>query len=142
MTGFGPVLKLAAELFARVRHLAIPVSTEPVVVADGLEDEATFLPLAVENLSGALDALDMLAALEALIAAAAFDVAGLTPNGLAGRVHAAVRRLAAPHHRDRPLSLEIEAIAADLASPQRIAELAKAAPLSDFDNFFAIFDLA
>jgi histidine ammonia-lyase len=142
MTGFGPVLKLAGELFARVRHLAVPVSTEPVVVADGIEDEATFLPLAVDNLSRALDALDLLAALEALIAAAAFDVAGLQPNGLAGRVHAAVRRLAAPHHRDRPLSLEIEAIAADLASPERIAELAKAAPLSDFDNFFAIFDLA
>lgn len=142
MTGFGPVLKLAAELFARVRHLAIPVSTEPVVVADGLEDEATFLPLAVENLSGALDALDMLAALEALIAAAAFDVAGHRPEGLAGRVHAAVRRFAAPHDRDRPLSREIEAIAVDLASTARIAELGRAAPLPGFDNFFAIFDSA
>ncbi|WP_370676790.1 aromatic amino acid lyase [Pleomorphomonas sp. PLEO] len=142
MTGFGPVLKLAGELFARVRHLTMPVSTEPVVVADGLEDEATFLPLAVENLSRALDALDLLAALEALIAAAALDVAGLRPEGLAGRVYTAVRRLAAPHDRDRQLSQEIEAIAADLASPARIAEFGKTSPLPDFDGFFAIFDSA
>jgi histidine ammonia-lyase len=138
MTGFGPALKLAGDLYVRIQQLAMPVSTQPVVVADGMEDEATFLPLALDNLIRQLDALDLLGALEALLAAAALDATGQSADGLAGRVYTAVRRHAAPHHRDRPISMEIETIARDLASDVRHRELIAAAPLDAFDSFFAI----
>ena len=50
-TGFGPVIKLAGELFARVLSMSNPVSAQAMVVAAGLEDEAAFLPLVVERLT-------------------------------------------------------------------------------------------
>jgi len=138
MTGFGPALKLAGELYVRIQQLAMPVSLQPVVVADGMEDEATFLPLAIDNLSRQIDALGLLAALEALLAAAALDLHGGTAGGIVGSVHATVRRHAAPHHRDRPLSLEIETIGADFTSDAGSRDLRAAAPLDPFDAFFAL----
>jgi len=51
-TGFGPIIKLAGELFARALSMSVPVSAQSLVVAAGLEDEVSFLPLVVERLSG------------------------------------------------------------------------------------------
>lgn len=138
MTGFGPALKLAGELFVRIRRSASPVSLEPVVVADGIEDEATFLPLAIDGMNRQLDAFDLLLALEALFAAAAFDLVDHRPEGLAGEIHRLVRAHAAPHDRDRPLASEIEAIAAALASAEGRARSIECAPLAGFDEFFAL----
>ena len=63
-TGFGPIIKLAGELFTRVLSMANPVSAQSLVVAAGLEDEAAFLPLVVERFERQVEALRRLAALE------------------------------------------------------------------------------
>ena len=36
-TGFGPIIKLAGELFARALSMSVPVSAQSLVVAAGLE---------------------------------------------------------------------------------------------------------
>ena len=64
-TGFGPIIKLAGELFARVLSMANPISANSLVVAGGIEDEAAFLPLVVERFERQVRALRRLAALEA-----------------------------------------------------------------------------
>src|SRR5690606_25288854 len=74
-TGFGPLLKLAVELYMRIRSLAVPISAQSIVGAGGLEEEATFLPLIVERMESQVRDLRQLAALEAMLSAQAIDLA-------------------------------------------------------------------
>lgn len=137
-TGFGPIIKLAGELFARVLSMSQPVSAQSLVVAAGLEDEAAFLPLVVERFERQTRALRRLAALEGLLSAQAMDILGDSPSGVPKLVYDLVRRHAAFYRIDRPLSSEVEVIESDLASPANLRELISLAPLSDLDEFFAL----
>ena len=138
VTGFGPALKLAGELFARAHALSQPISAQALVVADSLEDEATLLPLIVERIDQQASALIRLAALEAMMAAQAMDLAGDRPLGLVGALHAIVREHCAFYDVDRPISGDLEALAALLETPETLARLAAHAPLPDIDRFFAL----
>ncbi len=62
-TGFGPIIKLAGELFVRCLSLSNSIFAQSLVVANGLEDEAAFLPLVVERFERQAGALRRLAAL-------------------------------------------------------------------------------
>ena len=137
-TGFGPIIKLAGELFTRVLSMANPVSAQSLVVAAGLEDEAAFLPLVVERFERQVEALRRLAALEGLLSAQAMDILGDKPTGVPRLVYDLVRKHAAFYRLDRPLSSEVEAIESDLGSDATMAELISLAPLSDLDDFFAL----
>ncbi|MDR3514351.1 MAG: aromatic amino acid lyase [Azospirillaceae bacterium] len=137
-TGFGPVVKLAGELFARVLSLTHPISAQSLVVADGLEDEAAFLPLIVERFERQIAAVRRLAALEALLAAQAIDLMGDRPAGMVAMIHGVVREHAAFYDVDRPLSAEVEAIEAALSSHAVLKRLLAGGPMSDIDNFFAL----
>lgn len=137
-TGFGPMLKLAGDLFARLLSLSLPVSAQAMVVAGGMEDEAAFLPLIIERLEGQVAALKGLAAIEAILAAQAIYLTGDTPSGVAGVIHACVREHMAPYTVDRPLSAEIEAVEASLNGPALRKALLAASHLSDFDTFFSL----
>ena len=137
-TGFGPIIKLAGELFARVLSMANPVSPTSLVVAAGLEDEAAFLPLVVERFERQARALRRLAALEGLLAAQAMDILGDRPRGVPQMIYGRVRRYAAYYDVDRPLSAEVEAIENDLASDTTLGELISHAPLPALDDFFAL----
>jgi histidine ammonia-lyase len=137
-TGFGPIIKLAGELFARVLSMANPVSAQAMVVAAGIEDEAAFLPLVVERFERQVRALRRLAALEGLLSAQAMDILGDRPGGVASMIYDKVRRHAAYYEIDRPLSAEVEIIEHDLGSDQSIGELASGAPLPAVDQFFAL----
>jgi histidine ammonia-lyase len=137
-TGFGPIIKLAGELFARVLSMSMPVSAQSLVVAAGLEDEAAFLPLVVERVERQVKALRRLAALEGLLSAQAMDLLGDNPGGVACFVYDIVRTRADFYQVDRPLSAEVEAIEEDLASPGVLGELLSLAPLSELDEFFAL----
>jgi len=137
-TGFGPVAKLAGELFARTLSLATPISAQSLVVSDGIEDEAAFLPLLVERFERQVEAIRRLAALESLLAAQAFDLMGDRPGGVAALVYEIVRRHSAFYREDRPLSLEVEAIEKALASPSTMSRLLKTAPLAGFDYKFSL----
>ena len=137
-TGFGPIIKLAGELFARVLSMSAPVSATSLVVAAGLEDEAAFLPLVVERFERQVRAVRRLAALEGLLAAQAMDILGDRPSGVSQMIYDRVRKYAAYYEVDRPLSAEVEIIENDLASDSTMGELISHAPLPAMDDFFAL----
>lgn len=141
-TGFGPIIKLAGELFARALSMSVPVSAQSLVVAAGLEDEVSFLPLVVERFERQVRALRRLAALEGLLAAQAMDIHGDRPSGVPGMIYDKVRRHATYYEVDRPLSAEVEVIEADLGSEQSMAELISHAPIPALDEFFALGPVA
>lgn len=141
-TGFGPIIKLAGELFARALSMAMPVSAQSLVVAAGLEDEVSFLPLVVERFERQVRALKRLAALEGLLAAQAMDIHGDRPSGVPAMIYDKVRQHAAFYQVDRPLSAEVEIIESDLGSEQSMAELISHAPIPALDEFFALGPIA
>ncbi len=140
-TGFGPIIKLAGEIFSRVLSMSNPVSAQSLVVAAGLEDEAAFLPLVIERFDRQMRALRRLAALEALLSAQAIDIIGDTPKGVAGMLYGVVRKHAAFYTVDRPLSAEVEAIEEELGSDEFISKLIEQVPIASFDDFFALGSL-
>lgn len=137
-TGFGPMIKLAGEIFSRVLSMTGPVSAQSLVVAGGLEDEAAFLPLVIDRFDRQMEALKRLAAIEAMLAAQAIDILGMTPTGVGGEVYGIVRRYADFLTVDRPLSCEIEAIELALASDKFMQRMIEIAPLPAVDDFFAL----
>lgn len=137
-TGFGPIIKLAGELFARVLTMTNSISANSMVVAGGIEDEATFLPLVVERLERQVLALRRLAALEAMLAAQAMDISGDTPGNVPGIIYALVRNHAATYWQDRPLSAEVEAVEQALASDDLMNELISHSTIMELDEFFAL----
>lgn len=137
-TGFGPLVKLAVELYMRIQSLAVPISAQSIVVAGGLEEEATFLPLIVERMESQVRDLRQLAALEGMLSAQAIDLASDSPEGVAAVVYERVRKVTAFYRKDRLMSAEIEALDRDLACPDALASFVAAAPMDDFDVFFAL----
>ncbi|MBW9052010.1 aromatic amino acid lyase [Rhizobium mesosinicum] len=140
-TGFGPIIKLAGEIFSRVLSMSNPVSAQSLVVAAGLEDEAAFLPLVIERFDRQMRALKRLAALEALLSAQAIDIIGDTPKGVAGMLYEVVRKHADFYTVDRPLSAEVEAIEEELGSDAFLSKLIERVPIASFDDFFALGSL-
>lgn len=137
-TGFGPVMKLVVELYMRVQSLAVPLSAQSIVVAGGLEEEATFLPLIVERMETQVRDLRQMAAIEAMLAAQVLDLVGDTPSGISAKLYGRVRAISPFYGKDRPLSWEIEALQADLSSAAVCREFVMAAPMPEFDDFFAL----
>ncbi|MGB3338700.1 MAG: aromatic amino acid ammonia-lyase [Devosia sp.] len=137
-TGFGPIIKLAGELFARVLTMTNPISANSMVVAGGIEDEATFLPLVVERLERQVLALRRLAALEAMLSAQAMDISGDTPGNVPGIIYRLVREHADTYWQDRPLSAEVEAIEQALAGDALMNELISHSTIMELDEFFAL----
>lgn len=137
-TGFGPIIKLAGDLYMRVLSMVQPISPQSMVVAAGIEDEAAFLPLVVERFERQVEAIRRLSALEALLASQAMDLMGDRPKGVVGFVREVVRSHADFYGEDRPLSSEVEAIEATLASDATMERLMSLAPMPDIDDFFAL----
>lgn len=137
-TGFGPIIKLAGELFVRVLSLSASISAQSLVVANGLEDEAAFLPLVVERFERQVSALRRLAALEGLLSAQAMDISEDRPGNVPGIVYELVRRHAAFYREDRPLSSEVEAIEEALASETFLGELISHSTIMELDEYFAL----
>jgi histidine ammonia-lyase len=141
-TGFGPIIKLAGELFARVLSMSNPVSLTSMVVADGIEDEATFLPLVVERLERQVLALRRLAGLEAILASQAMDISQDRPGNVPGIIYDLVRTHAAFYVEDRPLSTEVEAVESALQSDSFMGELISHSTIMELDEFFALGPVA
>ena len=122
--GFGPLLKPLEALRAEIIHLSNPVPVMPSHNADGIEDSATFAPLAAQKLSELTAKLNVLVAFELVAAAQAIDLAA--PEKIAPRlskVHQAIRKLCPFINQDRPLGRQIEAIAEKLVANERLVEL-------------------
>jgi len=113
--GFGPLLKPLEALRASIIHLASPVPVVPSFNAGGVEDAATFAPLAASKLMQLCEQLSYLLAYELLAGAQALDLAsleGVTPRVAAA--HQQVRALSGFLADDRPIGREVEAIACEL----------------------------
>ena len=126
----------------RALSMSVPVSAQSLVVAAGLEDEVSFLPLVVERFERQVRALRRLAALEGLLAAQAMDIHGDRPSGVPAMIYEKVRKHAAFYQVDRPLSAEVEIIESDLGSELSMAELISHAPIPQLDEFFALGPVA
>lgn len=137
-TGFGPLIKLAGDLYIRVQSLMAPISAQALVVADGIEDEAAFLPLVVERVERQVLALRRMAAIEALLAAQAMDISGDKASNVPGLVYGTTRNVSPFYVSDRPLSMDIEAIEEALNSPAFLDQLLGLSVLDEVDAFFAL----
>jgi histidine ammonia-lyase len=137
-TGFGPAVRAAAELFSRALSLSAPVSAQSVVLAGGIEDEAAFLPLAIDRFEEQVEAIRRLTALEALLAAQAVDLLKDSPDGVARLVLDAVRSRAGFYASDRPLSGELGDVDVRLAADSFLAEVLGEASLQTVDEFFSL----
>lgn len=134
-TGFGPALKLAGDLYMRVLSMTSALSPQSLVVADGIEDEAAFLPLIVERFERQVEALKRMAALEVLFAAQGNDLLDAPLTGLARILQDTARSHSEFYLSDRPLSSEVEALEHHLSAVTS-AKLVMTAPLRNFDDFF------
>ncbi len=120
--GFGPLLKPVEALRASIIHLANPAPVMPSFNAGGVEDAATFTPLAASKLMRLCEQLSYLLAYELLAGAQALDLA--KPDGVAPRmseVHRQVRNLSAFLDDDRPVGREVEAVACELVLMGKLA---------------------
>ena len=114
-TGMAPLLKVADALASEIAHGAAPASLDSRAGADAVEDASTGAPLATGRLSGLLERVRLLTALELVVAAQAVDLAGIETLGRGtGAAHAVVRELAEPLERDRPVGGDVERVAAEL----------------------------
>lgn len=134
--GFGPLLKPAEALRAEIIHLATPVPILPSHNADGVEDAATFAPLAARKFDDLLRLGEMLVAIELLVACQAIDLRAqkaararpFDASRITGeqrpleRAYQGVRALSPFIDADRPLGREIEAVATALVRSGALAE--------------------
>jgi histidine ammonia-lyase len=110
--GMAPLQKPAHALVSAIRHLAAPVSIDPSVSADGVEDDATNAAHAVLRLTDQLDLLTKVIAIELVCAAQAVDHAAPARLGAGTSVmQHRVRALVEPLGDDRSLSADIERVA-------------------------------
>lgn len=135
-TGFGPILKLAGDLLTRVLADAAPVSPTPLVVAGGIEDEASFLPLTVERLNRQITALQGLTAVLGILATQAIDLSGDVPGGLVAMIRALVREKVLLMVEDRALSGDVEALVVRLNSPEAHDRIVAITPPLPSDAIF------
>jgi histidine ammonia-lyase len=117
-SGMAPLLKITGALVGEIVHAASPVTLASLVHPDeSVEDAATGAPLATRRLAGMLERVNLLSALELVVAAQAVDLADVEQLGEGTRaIHAHVRELAEPLHSDRPLGADVERVASGLAS--------------------------
>ncbi|WP_323989780.1 aromatic amino acid lyase [Nguyenibacter sp. L1] len=85
---FGAATKLAADLSTAILRESTPASLYQVPVANGFEDEASYLPSIARALRLQCTLLHPLVALEAMAARQAVRLSGATPGGLAGEIMA------------------------------------------------------
>ncbi len=139
-TGLGPLMKLAVELYMRVQSMAVPLSAQSIVVAGGLEEEATFLPLIVERMETQVRDLRQLAAIEAMLSSQAIDLVGDAAARASSSSRYDQHPLDQPDLSQGPAALEGDRGAARTRSPATTccAPSSLMAPMPEFDDFFAL----
>lgn len=109
--GLVTLQKTVAHLHAEVRLRATPASLDAIVVSEAVEDVAPQTPLTVRKLEEQLVPLRMIVAIEALTAAQAVDVRGVTQLARATRIlHDAIRARVPMLREDREGGLDANAV--------------------------------
>ncbi len=126
-TGFATVQKTLAALAAEMQHLANPAPIVVMPVADRVEDYATMATLIVDKTAGVARRLRLIAAIELMIAAQAYDLRGpAEPGAGVAATHRAVRAVVTPLGEDRPTAADIAALDALIVSGRLAAAVAAA----------------
>jgi histidine ammonia-lyase len=110
--GFVPMQKVVTALMADIRHKANPVMLDFLAVSEGVEDHATQSVLAMRKVGEMLGSWRFLVACEMLAAAQAVDLRDGHRCGAGTQMsYELVRSVAAKLDDDRPLGLDISALA-------------------------------
>jgi histidine ammonia-lyase len=114
-SGFATLQKTLTAIYNELRHLANPASLDCLPVSEAVEDHAPMAANVVAKTGAMLPNLRYLAAIELLTAAQATDLRGTDATTLgagARAAYAAVRERVPVLDEDRPLSPDVETIAA------------------------------
>jgi histidine ammonia-lyase len=124
-SGFAAVVKTGQALLAEIRHLAAPTSIDPRSGAEDVEDDSTNAVLGAQRVTGIVERLRLVVAIEALVATQALELAGPERVGIGpAHVVGAVRARVPALDEDRPCGRDIETVAADVLTPELAAQLA------------------
>jgi histidine ammonia-lyase len=127
-SGVSPLSKTAQALLIEIRHLASPLSILATVGGDGVEDDSTGATQASLRVRDQLERLELLIAVELLVAAQAVDLAAADRLGAGTTAaHRCVRELVAPLDDDRPLGPDVERLAAGALASGRLRAAVDAA---------------
>jgi histidine ammonia-lyase len=123
--GVSALLKTGQALTLEIRHLAAPLAIHATVSAEGVEDDSTGAAQAALRLREQVAKLELLIALELLVAAQAVDIAAPSRLGQGtAAAHQCVRELVPSLVDDRPLGPDVEQIARGaLASGELLARV-------------------
>lgn len=114
--GYVSLQKAAADLLAEIRAQAVPGGMDVLAVSDMVEDMAPLTAQAVRRLQRQEEPLRYLIAIEALAAAQAVDLRGVSPLGAGtAPLHAAIRARVPMLREDREPAADVEAVAALIA---------------------------
>ena len=102
----------ASALASECKTLSFPASVDTIPTSAGKEDHVSMGPIAARKLRAVVDCLARVLAIEAISAARAIDLRGLSSSPALSRVHACIRVHAGPFHGDRSMSAEVERLAA------------------------------
>ena len=126
-TGFATVQKTLAALAAEMQHLANPAPILVMPVADRVEDYATMAPMIADKTAGIALRLRLVAAIELMIAAQAYDLRKVAePGAGVAAAHRAVRAVVPPLGEDRSTAADIAALDNLIASDRLAAAVAAA----------------
>jgi len=112
-SGMAPLGKTAQALTLEIRHMSAPLAIHATVGADGVDDDSTGAAQAAFRVRDQLRRLQLLVAIELVVAAQAVELAA--PARLGRGTEAAyrwVRELVARLQDDRPLGADVERLAA------------------------------
>ena len=109
--GFVSLQKTAGALMAMIRHAAHPVILDMMPVSEGVEDQSTQAPLAVEKCGAIVSLYGRLLALEMMAGAQAADLRGTRLGTGTAAFRAEIRETVAPLDHDRPLGEDAERLA-------------------------------
>jgi histidine ammonia-lyase len=111
-SGLGPLSKTAQALALEIRHRASPYAIHPMVGADGVEDDSTGAAQGALRLGEQLERLQLLIAVELIVAAQAIDLAAPSQLGAGtAAAYGCVRETVAPLDEDRALGPEVDRLA-------------------------------
>lgn len=114
-SGFMIAQYTAASLVAELRMRSVPASLQSVPTCANTEDHVPMSPLAAERAAFAVDTAEIIVAIEALLAAQAYDLRGLTPAPALRPFYDAIRTCVPTMIEDREMSEDIAAVRAALA---------------------------
>ena len=105
----------AASLIAELRMRSVPASIQSVPTCANTEDHVPMSPLAAQRARFVVDTATMVVAIEALLAAQAYDLRGLAPSPALRPLRDAIRARVPPMIEDRVVADDIATVLAVLA---------------------------